>query len=264
MELALGAMPQNLMNEAPNRMTPMTLGDHVPVELADLAARLLEETATLGGQLHPVTLTSLADLVRMMNCYYSNLIEGHPTRPADVDATLRGSTPDQAAAIAADPERLRLLDLSLAHIDAQRWIDDLHLGGILLDPASTVFVCEVHRRFYSGLPPHFREIRKTPADPVQRMMEAGLMRRGGQEVGVGRHQPPSGGEPVEVFMAAYATEYSALRRPRYGRAQRLFGIAAAHHRLLHIHPFDDGNGRVARLVTHAITRTSGWPTLHGR
>ena len=118
MELALGVMSQVLMIEAPNRTTPMTLGDHVPVELTDLAARLLEETTTLGGQLHPVTLTGLADLVRVMNCYHSNLIEGHPTRPADVDATLRGSMPGQAAAIAADPERLRLLHLSLAHIHA--------------------------------------------------------------------------------------------------------------------------------------------------
>jgi len=29
--------------------------------------------------------TSLADLVRAMNCYYSNLIEGHETHPVDIE-----------------------------------------------------------------------------------------------------------------------------------------------------------------------------------
>ena len=31
-----------------------------------------------------------------------------------------------------------------------------------------------------------------------------------------------------------------------------FAAAAAHHRLLWIHPFLDGNGRVARLMSHAM------------
>ena len=32
----------------------------------------------------------------------------------------------------------------------------------------------------------------------------------------------------------------------------ILGAAAAHHRLLWIHPFTDGNGRVARLMSHAM------------
>jgi Fic family protein len=40
--------------------------------------------------------------------------------------------------------------------------------------------------------------------------------------------------------------YSAL-----GRAETILAAAAAHHRLLWIHPFADGNGRVARLMSHA-------------
>jgi Fic family protein len=44
---------------------------------------------------------------------------------------------------------------------------------------------------------------------------------------------------------------------RFGRAERLVAIAAAHHRLLWIHPFADGNGRVARLLSHALLRRAG-------
>ena len=41
----------------------------------------------------------------------------------------------------------------------------------------------------------------------------------------------------------------------YGRLSRtdsIVGAAAAHHRLAWIHPFLDGNGRVARLMSHAM------------
>jgi Fic family protein len=34
-------------------------------------------------------------------------------------------------------------------------------------------------------------------------------------------------------------------------------IAAAHHRLNYIHPFPDGNGRVSRLMSHAMAQRAG-------
>jgi Fic family protein len=37
-----------------------------------------------------------------------------------------------------------------------------------------------------------------------------------------------------------------------GRSETILAAAAAHHRLLWIHPFLDGNGRVARLMSHAV------------
>jgi Fic family protein len=44
---------------------------------------------------------------------------------------------------------------------------------------------------------------------------------------------------------------------RFSRAERLVAIAASHHRLLWIHPFSEGNGRVARLLSHALLRRAG-------
>jgi Fic family protein len=37
-----------------------------------------------------------------------------------------------------------------------------------------------------------------------------------------------------------------------GRAGRIMAVAAAHHRRNFIHPFPDGNGRVSRLMSHAM------------
>ena len=53
-------------------------------------------------------------------------------------------------------------------------------------------------------------------------------------------------------MEFYFKNYSRDQLDHYKKARRLYAIAAAHHRFSFIHPFDDGNGRVARLLTHAM------------
>ncbi|MER8658377.1 hypothetical protein NKH34_29475 [Mesorhizobium sp. M1148] len=45
----------------------------------------LATSAVLGKSLHSRTAANLAHLVRIMNTYYSNLIEGHDTRPRDIE-----------------------------------------------------------------------------------------------------------------------------------------------------------------------------------
>ena len=57
-----------------------TLLDDVPGEVNDVVAELAAASSHLGASLHPTTAASLADLVRIMNTYYSNLIEGHNAR----------------------------------------------------------------------------------------------------------------------------------------------------------------------------------------
>ena len=56
--------------------------------LEDLAYELVAAASALAGQIHPVVQQSIGDLVRSMNCYYSNLIEGHNTLPRDIERAL--------------------------------------------------------------------------------------------------------------------------------------------------------------------------------
>ena len=65
------------------------------------------------------------------------------------------------------------------------------------------------------------------------------------DVKVGRHVPISPGA-VPRFMTRFEEVFSKL-----GRAESILASAAMHHRLAWIHPFLDGNGRVARLMSHA-------------
>ncbi len=66
---------------------------------------------------------------------------------------------------------------------------------------------------------------------------------------VGRHIAPSPDE-----FASWMARFDACAPESFGRAERLVASAAAHHRLLWIHPFADRNGRVARLLSHALPR----------
>ena len=75
----------------------------------------------------------------------------------------------------------------------------------------------------------------------------------GHDVAVGRHLPPSGAV-VANFMDYFAQHYAFTR---LSAAQRILGLPAAHHRMNYIHPFPDGNGRVSRLVSHAMTLKAG-------
>lgn len=59
-------------------------------ELEDLAIELTSAASRFAARLHPVLRASVGDLVRSMNCYYSNLIEGHNTLPIDIDRAMAG------------------------------------------------------------------------------------------------------------------------------------------------------------------------------
>jgi Fic family protein len=67
------------------------------------------------------------------------------------------------------------------------------------------------------------------------------------EVDVGRHQPPHHGS-LPDFMQRFDEFYGS---GRILATNQLIAVAAAHHRLAWIHPFGDGNGRVARLHSQA-------------
>ncbi len=55
-------------------------------------------------------------------------------------------------------------------------------------------------------------------------------------------------------MSYFADRY---RFEQMGKAARIMAIPAAHHRMNYIHPFPDGNGRVSRLMSHAMAHAAG-------
>ena len=74
--------------ETPARIEPCLLDEEASVEILNLVAALSGAARELGVRLHPRSAAGLADLVRVMNCYYSNLIEGHNTTPREIERAL--------------------------------------------------------------------------------------------------------------------------------------------------------------------------------
>ena len=229
--------------ETPARIEPCLI-DESSEELADLTAELVAVAERLGARLHPRTAASLADLVRVMNCYYSNLIEGHNTRPREIERAL-------AADLDPDEGRRNLQVEAVAHIRVQREVDRLHAGGTLPEPASIDFIRWLHGEFYREAPEAMLLIRG--ADREFCMVPGEFRSLAEQEVTVGRHHPPSS-ERVADFMAYFERRY---RLAPMGKAARIRAMAAAHHRLNYVHPFPDGNGRVSRLMSHAVALEAG-------
>ena len=74
-------------------MEPMVIagGSRHRGDLTDLAVEVAARSAGFRRSLPDGVRTALADLVRAMNCYYSNLIEGHDTHPIDIERALLAS-----------------------------------------------------------------------------------------------------------------------------------------------------------------------------
>jgi Fic family protein len=212
--------------------------------ISDVVADLSAAAATLGAALNPRTAAHLADLVRIMNTYYSNLIEGHDTRPRDIERALAGK-------FDSNKERRNLQIEAAAHVRVQAELDRMDREERMPEPASVDFIRWLHREFYQDAP---KEMVRIQGAGRAFVMEPGAWRsKPEHDVGVGRHMPPSSNR-VDDFMRHFESRY---RFRELGTAGRIMAIAAAHHRLNYIHPFPDGNGRVSRLMSHAMAHVAG-------
>jgi Fic family protein len=224
--------------ETPFRIEPALL-EEASAAIADAVAELSGASATLGNALHPRTAASLADQVRIMNTYYSNLIEGHRTRPRDIQRALAGD-------FDRDQTRRHLQIEAAAHVRLQAEIDRLAAAARLQEPASGEFIRWMHREFYKSAPEEMLLVR---GDGRECVMQPGEWRsKPEHDNAVGRHIPPSSDRVID-FMDYFERRY---RFEALGKAGRIMAIGAAHHRFNYIHPFPDGNGRVSRLMSHAM------------
>jgi Fic family protein len=200
--------------------------------LTDLALELAQKSAGFRRSLPPSLLTPLADLVRSMNCYYSNLIEGHDTHPIDIERALKNDYSN-------DTKRRDLQLEAKAHITVQRWIDNGNLKGKVVAVES---IREIHRRFCELLPDDLLWVEDKKTKERLKVVPGELRAR---DVQVGNHIAISS-PAVPRFLKRFEEVYSQL-----GKTETVLAAAAAHHRIAWIHPFLDGNGRVARLMSHA-------------
>ena len=201
-------------------------------ELMDIAMDLASKSSGFRRSLAPGIHEALAKLVRTMNCYYSNRIENHNTHPIDIERSLEDD-------YSQNPKKRDLQLEAKAHIICQQWIDE---GGLAGRTYTADGLLEIHRRFCENLPDDLLWVDGHKNKERIRVIPGQMRTR---DVKVGHHLAISPGA-LPRFMERFETEYSKL-----GKSESILAAAAAHHRLVWIHPFMDGNGRVARLMSHA-------------
>lgn len=218
------------------RVDPLLTKAH---DLSRLATRLA------GTRVPP----ELRRLLRCMNSYYTNRIEGQHTRPHEIDQALRQDF-SKDATLAAKQR------LAVAHMEAEEALERRYSeadGTHALYTADAVQ--EMHRELFGRLPP--TDLFTSENEPIV----PGQLRL--REVKVGQHVAPACAS-VPQFLARWGRFYGDVRR---GEAA-MVAMAAAHQRLSWIHPFIDGNGRVMRLHTHTLLSAMGytgglWSPLRG-
>jgi Fic family protein len=226
--------------EATSSMEPMLISESSRhrAALSDTVLQLTQRAVAFRSRLPEGLIEPLSSLVREMNCYYSNLIEGHNTHPVDIQRALYFGEKS------GDPNKRDLQQEAIAHIAVQRWIDE---GGLETRVATAAAVIEIHRRFYEALPDSLKWV-ENPETGEREPVIPGKIRS--KDVEVGLLVPVSPGA-VSRHLEHWEKSYASL-----GTFESVLNTAAGHHRLLWIHPFLDGNGRVARLISYAMLRNA--------
>jgi Fic family protein len=227
---------------------PLLPEDRVLEPLRELAHEVQSEAWKLAGFAHPSVLLTLGPLLRAMNSYYTNRIEGQHTLPADIEKAMRQH-------FSTNPDRAAKQRLAIAHMETEQWAERTYGNQRPQSLFAPGVVFDIHRHLYAQLSEADLETLDGEA------IEPGKPRT--REVTVGAHLTPPPQSLTEL-LDHFATRYGALPTGE----SLLIGVACAHHRLTWIHPFIDGNGRAARLHSHLVLTgmqlTSGlWSPMRG-
>ena len=223
-------------------------GEHALGPLLEQAHELQGAAYRLGGFCAPDALKDLRTLLRAMNSYYTNKIEGQHTLPLEIAQALGGD-------FSEDADKARRQRLAVAHMACEQQLEARWAVWSMPEVWAPQMVSDIHQDLFARLP------------VADRMMDEGEVLQPGawraRDVSVGRHAAPSF-TAIAPMLARWGAYYEGVRR---GELQVLATLAA-HQRLAWIHPFRDGNGRVARLHTHLVLGKLGltnglWSPLRG-
>lgn len=209
------------------------LPESLPASIINAADELPRKIEFLAGRLAPETSTRLAELLRLTNSYYSNLIEGQYTKIADL----------QRAQSAPKRDRKQLTDLAVQHVEEQAVLERA-MRRYQADNFAAAFDPSLLEKIHYRLFRHASQEALTLGDGRQ-LVPGRLRSEDNEQVLVGQHAAPAAAV-VRPMLLHLQSHFGRITDPR----RRLIAILANHHRTAFVHPFLDGNGRVTRMQTH--------------
>ena len=126
----------------PSQMEPLLPGEHQLQPLLEQAHDLQRAAQSLTGAGAPA---ELRQLLRAMNSYYSNKIEGQHTLPFEIENALRSD-------YSQDQDKARRQRLALAHMETERAIEAGWKGWTGGQVWSAQMVCDIHQDLFARLP----------------------------------------------------------------------------------------------------------------
>ena len=201
--------------------------------LQDAGCMLAMRAGGLGTMLHPSVRRAVADAVRLADSYYTSVIGGSRLSPVDIELGVRGEFSEDGGIRHGQIE-------AAAYVGVQSLID----GGELDDfGLGTNFVRMLHEQMCASIP---------------------------DEVCMGGTHAPSRGEwrrsddganPPSVLIPGVMRDFDIISDPDgVGLSRAGIAAALAHHGLLWISPFEEGNARIAQLHSRAYLRRKGFAT----
>jgi len=201
---------------------------HLP---ARLERRIAERRKRLDEQrpLAPSVVRAVRDDLRILLTYHSNAIEGNTLDESETQMVI-----EHGITIGGHTVKEHLEAIN--HAEAITQLYDLAERGAALTHAD---ILQLHALITEKL-----------------MLSAGQYRDGPVSIRGSRHVPPPWQRVPELMHIWLAwPDSEGLMYPPIVRA------ALAHEAFLNIHPFYDGNGRVARLLLHLQLMRDGYPAV---
>jgi Fic family protein len=227
------------------RLTPVLPSESNIGPLKDMAQEIIAASAGLEGKVATETAMALGDQLRLLNSYYSNLIEGHKTSIADIESALHKQFHE-------DPEEMYAQELCAAHVETERELMRAVATQADLNVCDPQFLSGIHAAFYANLPAEHLYTH-TGNGFTKFAVQPGKLRDVNVSVdGHSTHGPDKLDLPA--LLDAFAQAYNPNR---FHGDERLIAMAASHHRLTWLHPFRDGNGRLARLFSGLYLARAG-------
>lgn len=115
---------------------------------------------------------------------------------------------------------------------------------------SRMYISEIHKMITNNLtPPPDGEGSKNP----------GGLRKVNVSIKKSPHTPPD-----YAVLPDYYEKFLEFINTKFSEQYQLLSVAIAHHSFSHIHPFDNGNGRMGRLLNYALLIKLGFRVKEGR
>ena len=217
-------------------------------ELDALRTRLLLSVSSLGKEINPIMRSELSEFMLKINSYYTNAMEGNPSKLKDIENALNQKFSSNRTTRNFQIEHI-------AHIEVQKKMYEKLQLEPNLEICSQEFLCWLHEQFYLKLPEALRWA-ITVSGKRGAITPGALRERGAR---VGGHDAPESRKDIELCLQQFQESLSPVKLKG---ADQVLALASSHHRLLWIHPFADGNGRVARLFTLAYANRIGVDSDH--